>query len=144
MTRYVSRIPVDDEYADMLGHVLYNFAYAEWVVVYLGSLIDPSFLRRGAGNDSRAIADAFTTIVQGTKSLDLIALADRFHAAEVKRVEFLRATPITGALGAQILYDSGASPIKQWTLEEVTAYAEELEGLAIDGNALYYKTKPSS
>ena len=133
--------PVDDQYVALIGRALYNFAYAEWEVIYLGSLLLPAFLNREAGNDSHTIAREFSLLSQVEHFPELIDIANRFAAAEEKRMALLRATPITGPLGAQILEDSGQFPVQQWDLQTVTSFTLELETLATDADALYYKLK---
>ena len=134
--------PIDDQYVALIGRALYNFAYAEWEIIYLGSLLLPGFLNREAGNDSHTIAREFSLLSQGGRFPELVDIANRFTIAEEKRMEFLRATPITGPLGAQILKDSGQSQVQQWDLQTVTAFTSELETLATYSDVLYYKLKP--
>lgn len=134
---YVSRIPIDSKYAEMLGRVLYNFAYTEWAIIYLGSLAVPSFVSREAGNDSKTISREFQLIAQAITMEGMQSIANRFVAAEERRVEFLRSTPITGPDGAQILSANKEQSPEQWTMDAVEAYALELENLAIDANNLY-------
>lgn len=57
-----SRIPVDSNYLQAVGQVAYNFATVEWNVVYLGSLISPSFLARESGTDFNVVSREFTLL----------------------------------------------------------------------------------
>ena len=135
--------PADDRYVEVIGRALYNFAYIEWEVLYLGSLLVPGFVNRDAGNDSRTIAREFSLLAEVGRERfpGLKDIADRFAIAEQSRVELLRATPFTGPLGAQILHSEGTAAPKQWDMEAVSKYLTDLESLATDADVLFYKLK---
>jgi hypothetical protein len=138
---YSSRIPVDPEYLQALGQVVYNFASVLWNFVYLGSLNDPTFVQTSANIDFVEVAKRFESLVEAGDDELMKGLAARFTAATVIRDSLLRCTPITSTEGTQILYGRTNNNPTQWTELGLWKFAQELESLDIDANALYYKLK---
>ena len=143
MIPYASRIPVEQSYVQAIGQVVYNFATVEWNMVYLGSLISPSFVNRESGADFETVAREFSLLSETGTIPDTAALSERFTKATARRQALLRSIPITANGGFQELNDSKVTE-NQWTEEAIWAFAKELEDLDIAANALYYKLKPPS
>jgi hypothetical protein len=143
MIPYQSRIPIKDSYLQAVGQAFYNFATAEWSIVYLGSLISPSFVTRESGADFGVVDREFSLLCETGKIPECVEISKRFSDASAKRQVLVRSIPITAVDGAQILDGSEAGKDTQWTEEAVWAFANELQTLDIDANALYYKLKPS-
>jgi hypothetical protein len=143
MIQYQSRIPVENSYLQAIGQAFYNFATTEWNIVYLGSLISPSFVTRESGASFGVVAREFSLLCDTGRFPDCVDIANRFAAATVRRQDLVRSIPITAAGGAQILDGSEAEKDTQWTEADVLAFAKDLETLDIDANNLYYRSKPS-
>ena len=141
MITYTDRIPVDPTYSQALGEVVYNFATTAWMIVYLGSMVAPSFVSRESGADSDTIAAEFALLTDVGKHPEFADISTRFTAANSRRKELERSIPITASGGAQELDGTANNMDHQWTLDEVIGFAKELETLDIDANALYYKLK---
>lgn len=141
MIQYTDRIPVDSAYSTALGEVVYNFATAAWMIVYLGSLADPSFVSRESGMDFNAVARDFSLISEVGKYPEFADISARFTAATVRRQELESAIPMTAYGDAQELDGSENNKDHQWTTDDVVRFAKELEALDIEANALYYKLK---
>ena len=144
MIPYQSRIPVQDSYLKAVGQAFYNFATAEWSVVYLGSLISPSFVTRESGADFGVVAREFALLCDTGRFPECTDISRRFADATAKRQDIVRSIPITASGGGQILDGSEAGKDTQWTEAEVLALAEELQNLDIAANSLYYKLKGRS
>ena len=141
MTTYTDRIPVDPAYTQALGEVVYNFATTAWMIVYLGSLVAPSFVLRESGADFDTIATEFSLLTEIGKHPEFADISARFTAATVRRKELEKSIPITASGGTQELDGSEDNKDHQWSVDEVIAFAKEVETLDIDANALYYKLK---
>ncbi len=138
MMPYASRIPVDQSYVQAIGQVMYNFATVEWNIVYLGSLIAPSFVSRESGADFDIVVREFGLLSETGKHPEYAYIAVRFAEMAKRRQDLLKSIPFTASGGAQEL-GGAQGPDDQWTEEKVQALAKDLEDLDIEANDLYYK-----
>lgn len=138
MIPYTSRIPVASSYVQAIGQVVYNLATVEWNMVYLGSLVVPSFVSRAGGAAFEAVASDFSLLSEVGTHPEFRDLSAKFTDAVMRQKDLLRSTPYTADEGVQQL-GGAAGP---WPEEKIWAFAKELEDLDIATNALYYKLKP--
>ena len=143
MIEFSERIPVDPEYAKSLGFAVYNYATLAWMIVYLGSLVDPDFVNQGSTLNFEEIASSFKSLSGTGKYQELPSIAQRFTDLTARRADLERAIPITAYGGAQELDGTRDGKDDQWTIEGVKQFAADLQDLDMEANGLYYKLKPA-
>lgn len=143
MITYESRIVVGTTYLQALGQVVYNYATVEWNIVYLGSLVAPSFLQGEAGKAFADVVRGFEILSEVEKFPGFSDISRRFSEATRRKDELLKSIPITAAGGSQVLDGKEDGQDKRWGEADVWALANDLQQLDLDSNALYYKLKTS-
>ena len=143
MIEFSERIPVDPEYAKSLGFAIYNYATLAWMVVYLGSLVDPDFVNKESTLKFEEIASNFSSLSDSGGHSEFPSIAQRFNDLTARRADLERAIPITAYGGAQELDGTRNGKDDQWTIDNVKQFAADLQALDLEANALYYKLKPA-
>ena len=141
MIEFSERIPVDPEYAKSLGFAIYNYATLAWMIVYLGSLVDPDFVEKESTLKFEEIASNFSSLSDTGKHPEFPSIAQRFNDLTARRADLERAIPITAYGGAQELDGTRSGKDSQWTIDTVKQFADDLQALDLEANALYYKAK---
>lgn len=140
---YHSRIPADPEYLQALGRAAYNFAYLEWVVIWIIVKLSPDgFGSVPKGEPSSKIATALARAVAQTRPALTASLRKRlvkevehpFREAIKRRNKLLHAHPYTAKAGNQQLGGGGI----EWPMAEVDSAARMFEEAAIACNSLFH------
>ena len=140
MRPYASRITVADSYLQAIGQVIYNYSATQWNVVYLGSLVVPSFDQICNLDHIGSIARDFRLLSGTEKFQEFTDITARFTSLTTQYLDLLHTTPFTATDAEQLLGSSEAGN-RQWTEQDVWKLAEDLQALDIESNALFYKLK---
>ena len=143
------RVPVDPEYARLLGTAVYVFSYYEWTVVYITERLSPGFVQeysRLKRLTSGRVEKRFKALSEnpGVTDLDADALkrcAEEFSSLVPRRNALIHAHPITDSpTGAQILnYQSLLSaPVTdmKWTADAVEEFTRDVDQAAVRAGRL--------
>ncbi|WP_455811108.1 hypothetical protein [Pseudomonas graminis] len=148
-----TRVPVNDEYAGLVGKAVYIFAYYEWTVIWIIEKISPGFVgiySRGKPMTSgavlknlrRTVAD-MNSLPEGVTREDLIKLIEQFSALIIKRNALIHAHPCTDNDGSQILsYQTNTTqplPDMKWPVSEVESLIYEIDRTACETASLLEK-----
>jgi hypothetical protein len=107
-----TRIPIDDEYALLIGKAVYAFAYYEWIIIWIIEQLEKGFVAkysRGNSLTSGEVQKYFKRIVEkykNDKSIKKEELANILRSFELlitKRNALIHAHPCTDYDGKQIL-----------------------------------------
>ena len=139
---YVSRIPVNSEYAQRLGVAFYNFTYLEWAVIWtIVKLTSNGFDAIPRPATAAVLRKALANAIDTTSPplpeelrKHLKEFEELFRLALRVRNQLLHAHPYTAADGEQRL---GTGEVR-WSLEEVDAAALRFEEAAIFGNGIFH------
>lgn len=150
-----TRIPVDDEYAALVGKAVYIFAYYEWTIIYIIEYLESGFVgnySRGKLMTSGAVLNKFKEVVanltvlpNGIVQSELDLCIVNFSDLIVKRNALIHAHPCTDKDGAQILTYQ-ASPDKvlpdmKWPKNEVEKIISEIDEIACEASAILDKLR---
>jgi len=139
-----TRVPVDDEYAALVGKAVYVFAYYEWTIVWIMDFLESGFVSeyiRKIKMTSVMVANRFGTIIdKPATSFDKVSRPKLLDClAEFERLldwrnALLHAHPITDSDGAQRLncqsIPSAPLPDVKWPAEEVEKIITEFDAAA--------------
>ncbi|URX62065.1 hypothetical protein KR767_18770 [Luteibacter anthropi] len=141
------RVPVDAEYAALVGRATYVFSYYEWTVIYIIEQLSPGFLTeysRGGkammsgivlGHMDRAI-NALSTGIGDVTIEELRAVQAQFATLKDQRNALIHAHPATDVDGSQILIHQKshpkALPDMKWPLSEVKHLVSAFDKAAVD------------
>ena len=152
-----TRVPVDDEYAAVVGKAVYVFAYYEWTIVYLIEYLKSGFVSwysRGAsltsGNVRQEFQNAINAMVDGglVSRADFQSCCDEFDRLIVKRNALIHAHPCTDSDGSQILsYQTKITkplPDMKWPKHEVEAVIAEFDQAACSAGSVLDRTRQDS
>ena len=139
-----TRIPVNDEYAALVGKAVYVFAYYEWTIIYIIEYLENGFVSdysRGKPMTSGAVLKKLKEVVANLSSLpngiiqtELDKCIDDFADLIVKRNALIHAHPCTDDDGSQILnYQTNPTktlPDMKWPKNEVEEIILEIDKIA--------------
>lgn len=140
----ITRVPIDDSYALLIGKAVYLFAYYEWIVINIVEHLVGGFLRAycrekllKSGDVQREFQSAINTREDSLTNLlqtNLQSCCDEFKKLIVKRNALIHAHPITEANGSQILaYQTRTTkPLSEitWSNAEVELIIQEFDSAA--------------
>jgi len=145
-----TRVPVNDEYAGLVGKAVYIFAYYEWTIIWIIEKISPGFVEaysRGKPMTSGTVLKNLRRTVEGMKSLpesvtreDLSKLIAQFAALIIKRNALIHAHPCIDNDGSQILsYQTNTTqplPDMKWPVSDVESLIYEIDRTACATSSL--------
>ncbi len=128
-----TRVPVDDNYATLVGKAVYVFAYYEWAIIWIIELLDSGFVHeycRGNPMTSGMVQERFRAVIDNSATKfnkvckqELLDCLGEFASLIVQRNALVHAHPCTDSDGAQILtYQTKSSkplPDMKWPVAEV-------------------------
>ena len=147
------RIPLCDEYVNLVGKSVYLFSYYEWVIIYMVERLKPGFVKeycRGkrpmtSGTVRKRFRKALDmdTGSHGVNKAHLEQCYQKFNDLIPKRNAFIHAHPITDVDGAQILnYQGNLSQLisdMKWEPSKVEGFIEEIDEAACQANELLHQ-----
>ena len=108
-----TRVPVDDQYAALVGKAVYVFAYYEWTIIWIIEHLEAGFVSsysRGNPMTSGGVQKRLHGVINNPLTnfakisrQELQACCDTFGSLIVKRNALIHAHPRTDTEGAQIL-----------------------------------------
>jgi len=128
-----TRVPVDDQYAALVGKAVYVFAYYEWTIIWVIELLENGFVSmycRGNPMTSGEVAKHFRKVIDNpatsfakVSKKELNNCLDQFSDLIIQRNALIHAHPSTDSDGSQILaYQTKPSkplPDMKWPAAEV-------------------------
>ncbi len=146
----MGRVPIDRDYALLLGKAVYTFAYYEFNVIWVIERIRPGFLgkySREAKMTSRAVfdelkkaanrPDIYEPRVSKTAMADLLA---KFETLIALRNALIHGHPMTAADGSQVLgYQApvnSAITDKVWTSDQIEDFLDQVDAAACTALAI--------
>jgi len=150
-----TRVPIDDEYAALLGKAIYVFAYYEWVIIYIIEYLEDGFVYkyfRGNPMTSGAVKNFFLDVINNpftsfskvTKN-ELTDCCVRFEELIIKRNALIHAHPYTASNGEQRLaYQTKPSkPLSdiQWSSDEIGRMISEFDEAACQAGEILDKLR---
>jgi len=150
-----TRVPVDNQYAALVGKAVYVFAYYEWTIIWIIEYLEPGFVggySRGnpmtSGAVQKRLQDVTNNLLTNYTNIsrqELQACCDAFGSLIVKRNALIHAHPCTDADGAQILaYQTKTSkPLcdMKWPKEEVIRIISEIDAAACNAAVVLDKIR---
>jgi hypothetical protein len=137
------RVPVDNQYAMLIGTAVYVFAYYEWTIIWIIEKLESGFVSlysrekiMTSGDVRKRLQDVIdkTTTFTKISQQELQVCCDSFERLVVKRNALIHAHPCTDSDGAQILaYQTKPSkllPDMKWPRQEVEAIIAEIDDFA--------------
>jgi len=104
-----TRIPVNDEYAALVGKAVYVFAYYEWTIIWIIEFLESGFVREysretiitsgGVKSRFQKTIDALHTIPNGITKNELRECLKKFSDLIVKRNALIHAHPSLTVMG---------------------------------------------
>lgn len=153
---FSTRVPVNDEYAALVGKAIYVFAYYEWTIIYIIEKLLSGFVHkysRGNPMTSGSVKKEFQSTINtfARSSLDkklcseLQECCDMFEKLITKRNALIHAHPCTDGDGSQILsYQTNTTkslPDMKWPSSEVEAVIKEFDAAACSAADLLDKLR---
>ena len=143
MTHARERISVSDRYLRSLGRATYNFVYLEWGIVWLMETLDRGFLYQVPTLTAGQIAKQFLLKVGSltdceTDKTDLVELASAFKNLTEDRNRLMHGNPFTADGGEQRLLYDGKHGRKEWTIELMDQFADEIALASIEASRLLH------
>lgn len=153
--RAATRVPVDDEYATLVGKAVYIFAYYEWSIIWILDFLQTGFVGRySRGNPMTAgqVKDALLGVINSQATAftvvtrqELQECCREFERLVVKRNALIHAHPCTGITGSQILaYQAKAAKANRdmkWSKQEAEAIVAEFDAAACMAGVLLDKLR---
>lgn len=150
-----TRIPVNDEYAALVGKAIYLFAYYEWTIIWIIEKLENGFVgtyTRGRPMTSGSVLQKLREVVAGLNSLpanvtqvELDNCAEKLSDLIVKRNALIHAHPCTDDDGSQILnYQTNPTkplPDMKWPQVEIENIISEIDGIACEAGVLLNKLR---
>lgn len=147
-----TRIPVNDNYAALVGKAVYVFAYYEWTIIYIIEKLEVGFAseysrpKKGvytSGIVKKKLEDTIKSTMLPIKGVDkqmLDKCLSTFNDLIEKRNALIHAHPITAKDGSQILsYQAKSSkPIsdKIWPINEVEKLIVDIDNAAVEAGLI--------
>ena len=150
-----TRVPVNDDYATLLGKAIYIFAYYEWGIIYIIENFNHGFVHTYSREKTmtsgvvkselkRVISDVNTDFSKITQE-ELRKCFVQFNELIDKRNALIHAHPCADTDGAQILsYQTMPHreiPDMTRTVDKITAVISEFDQAACDANQLLDKIR---
>ena len=150
-----TRIPVDGEYAALLGKAVYVFAYYEWTIIWIIEFLEPGFVKEYSRETimtsgtverrfERAIDNTNVILDDATKD-ELRDCLSNFSDLVTKRNALIHAHPVTDSDGSQILsYQTKPTrslPDMKWPSSEVQKIISEIDEVAPEASAIMDKLR---
>ncbi len=155
MTNIKTRIPFSETYINLLGIIVYAFAYYEWTLINIIEKLDEGFLVKYCrGNpkpsgrvlkDFQKIIELYTISDSMLSKSELETCSKQFSSLVKKRNALIHAHPITYKNGDQILaYQS--KPVndfsdKIWRIKDLETLIQEIDNAAIYASAILTKLR---
>ena len=137
MTRpYDLLIPVEPEYLEAAGEALYNFAYAEGIIVSLVNSLVPGYITLTRGRTADEIANDLKLASAIEPRAEVTAVAGEFSALAQRRDSLLESMPVTGKDGAQLLSTLGETSSQDWNTGTLWKFAEDAQNVALTAQKL--------
>jgi len=150
-----TRIPVNDEYAVLVGKAVYVFAYYEWTIIWIIEFLEPGFVMKysrertitsgGVKNKFQKTIDALHTVPKGITKNELKECLNKFSHLIVKRNALIHAHPGTDSDGSQILsYQTQPSkplPDMKWPSSEVKKIISEIDKIGCEASSTLDKIR---
>lgn len=146
-----TRIPVDDDYAALVGKAVYVFAYYEWTIIWIIEHLTSGFVHeysRGKPITSGGVKSRFKTAIsnlqtnqRNVSATELNSCLNTFSKLVEKRNALIHAHPCTDKDGAQILtYQTQTSKLltdMKWPSHEVENIISEIDEAACEAGAVF-------
>ena len=133
---YDLQIPVDPDYLEAAGEALYNFAYAEGIIVYLVNSLIPKYITLTRGRTAGEIANDLKLASAVEPKAEVTAVAEEFAALAQRRDSLLLAMPITSKDNTQLLSTLGNTSSENWDIETLWKFAEDAQNVALTAQKL--------
>ncbi len=145
-----TRIPVNDEYAALVGKAVYVFAYYEWTIIWIIEFLESGFVREysrektmtsgSVKNRFKKTIDSLHTIPGGVTGNELRECLSKFSDLIIKRNALIHAHPITDSDGSQILsfqtQPSKPLPDMKWPSSEVEKVICEIDKIGCEASLI--------
>jgi len=136
-----TRIPVNDDYAALVGKAVYVFAYYEWTIIWITEHLSAGFVQeysRESVMTSGRVKMKFEDAIQNLESMpegvteeELVECKELFSQLIDKRNALIHAHPCTDNDGSQILaYQTKITkpiPDMKWPVSEVNSIISEFD-----------------
>lgn len=148
-----TRIPINDEYAALLGKAVYAFAYYEWTIIYIIEKSKLGFVseysrpqKQGltSGAVKKELKEATTKVnfpINNVTENDVISCINKFEELIEKRNALIHAHPFTAKDGSQILgYQTSASKKLsdvEWPMAAIEDLIKEIDEAAISTGEIF-------
>lgn len=150
-----TRIPVNDEYAALVGKAVYVFAYYEWTIIWIIEFLESGFVKEysrektmtsGSVKDKlKKTIDSLSSIPNGVTEQELAECLNKFSDLILKRNALIHAHPITDSDGSQILsYQTQPSkplPDMKWPSSEVKKIITEIDHIGCEASSILDKLR---
>lgn len=150
-----TRIPVNDDYATLVGKAVYVFAYYEWTIIWIIEFLEAGFVHeysRGKPITSGGVKSRFKTAINTLQAsqnkvspTELNSCFSTFSKLIEKRNALIHAHPCTDIDGAQILaYQTQTSkpiPDMKWPNSEVEKIISEIDKAACEAAVVLDKLR---
>jgi hypothetical protein len=150
-----TRVPVDDQYAALVGKAVYVFSYYEWTIIWIVEHLNAGFVSsysRGnpmtSGDVQKHLQNVIDNSITNFSKIsqhELQECCDTFGNLIVKRNALIHAHPITDTDGTQILaYQTKISkplPDMKWPTAEVEKIIFEIDVAASNTSVLLDKIR---
>jgi len=150
-----TRIPVDDEYAALIGKAVYVFAYYEWTIIWIIECLENGFVgeycrvKTMTSGDVkkrfRGVIDGLTSDPPNVTKSELENCLAKFSDLVVKRNALIHAHPCTDNDGSQVLvYQANPSkplPDMKWPRQEVESIISKIDDAARNAGQILEKIR---
>jgi hypothetical protein len=150
-----TRIPVNDDYALLVGKAVYAFAYYEWTIIWIIEFLESGFVSeysRERPMTSGAVQQRFKNAIDHLQSepnsittVELNSCLSAFSGLVIKRNALIHAHPCTDVDGSQVLaYQTQPSkplPDMKWPVSEVQNTIAEIDATACDAGTILDKLR---
>lgn len=148
-----TRVPVNDEYAKIVGKAIYMFAYYEWTIIYIIENLKPGYINEYSrmtiktsgtvSKDLKEVIDSLDSIFTSKKN-NLEACHKSFSELIEKRNALMHAHPVTDEDDGQIMAYQ-ANPDKKvisdmvWSPTKVEELIKEIDVAAVEAGSVLEK-----
>lgn len=155
-----TKIPVNDEYASLLGKAVYVFAYYEWIIIYIIDNLRSGFVAKysrpkKSPMTSGAVKKSLLKIINQTTfpisfvtKIEMDNFYNQFNNLIEKRNALIHAHPITETNGSQILaYQTKPSKTISdmiWSKQKIEELIQEIDKSAVEAGIILDKLRNKS
>jgi len=152
---FTTRIPVNDEYAAIVGKAVYVFSYYEWTIIYLIDYSENGFvaeysrptkrplISRAVNNKLKESIDKLYFPVSTVTKIEMEQCQNEFEDLIEKRNALIHAHPITDNDGSQILaYQTKPSKALSdmiWQESDIENLIEEIDSAGVKAGKILDK-----